>query len=358
MPPQHNMMPSISAFAFATPISISISYSLPLSPSLTPTMQDAPPAPGAALLQAALHATRAMLPPFNALVHKGQAGRLCVIGGSAEYVGAPFFAAMAALRMGADLATVVTHPLAAPAIKSMSPDLVVLPSFASILEPMTASPLRAVHAFVVGPGLSRSDEAASVVAAALANVVPNDAPLVLDADALWHLAQSESLREMLARAPRTVPAILTPNVVELQRLLAVADCDSAQQLIDDVFGGNALVVVKGTVDHVVTSSTSSVPAVFCARPGSGKRVGGQGDILAGIIAVCANWAAQHARREGLSSKELLCAVVNATAAACALTREAARRAFVTFGRSLVASDILPVLGKVMRDFEEGHLTLS
>ena len=38
--------------------------------------------------------------------HKGQAGKIGVVGGCEEYTGAPYFAAMSALRMGADLAHV------------------------------------------------------------------------------------------------------------------------------------------------------------------------------------------------------------------------------------------------------------
>ena len=38
--------------------------------------------------------------------HKGQAGKIGVVGGCSEYTGAPYFAAMSALRMGADLAHV------------------------------------------------------------------------------------------------------------------------------------------------------------------------------------------------------------------------------------------------------------
>jgi ATP-dependent NAD(P)H-hydrate dehydratase len=48
----------------------------------------------------------AMVPPLTPSKHKGQAGKIGVVGGCAEYTGAPFFAAIAALRIGADLAHV------------------------------------------------------------------------------------------------------------------------------------------------------------------------------------------------------------------------------------------------------------
>lgn len=54
-----------------------------------------------------------------------QLGRVGVLGGSKDYTGAPFFASMSALRMGADLAYVLTAEEAAPALKAYSPELMV-----------------------------------------------------------------------------------------------------------------------------------------------------------------------------------------------------------------------------------------
>jgi hypothetical protein len=59
--------------------------------------------------------------------HKGQAGKIGVVGGCEEYTGAPYFAAMSALRMGADLAHVFCAEGAGHVIKSYSPELIVHP---------------------------------------------------------------------------------------------------------------------------------------------------------------------------------------------------------------------------------------
>jgi ATP-dependent NAD(P)H-hydrate dehydratase len=39
-----------------------------------------------------------VIPPLRASLYKGQAGKIVVVGGSAEYTGAPYYSAMAALR--------------------------------------------------------------------------------------------------------------------------------------------------------------------------------------------------------------------------------------------------------------------
>lgn len=56
-----------------------------------------------------------------------QAGRIGVFGGSIEFTGAPYFSSIAALKVGADLSYVFTVKDAAFAIKSYSPELMVLP---------------------------------------------------------------------------------------------------------------------------------------------------------------------------------------------------------------------------------------
>lgn len=42
---------------------------------------------------------KACIPPLDGSSHKGQAGRIGVVGGSLEYTGAPYFAGISALRV-------------------------------------------------------------------------------------------------------------------------------------------------------------------------------------------------------------------------------------------------------------------
>ena len=67
---------------------------------------------------------------------------------------------MSSLRIGADLAYVLTTSQAAPVIKTYSPELIVLPILDdenNVLE-MT-SWIAKCHAIVIGPGLGRSLQA-------------------------------------------------------------------------------------------------------------------------------------------------------------------------------------------------------
>lgn len=48
-----------------------------------------------------------MVPPMLESFHKGQLGRVAVIGGSEDYTGAPYFSAMASAKLGADMVIVL-----------------------------------------------------------------------------------------------------------------------------------------------------------------------------------------------------------------------------------------------------------
>src|SRR6266487_6266293 len=97
-----------------------------------------------------------IVPPLTSNLHKGEMGRIGVIGGSREYTGAPYFAAISTLKIGADLSYVFTTKDAAPIIKSYSPELIVYPSLDSndAYEEIS-SHLPQLHTVVIGPGLGR-----------------------------------------------------------------------------------------------------------------------------------------------------------------------------------------------------------
>lgn len=62
---------------------------------------------------------------------KGENGRVGVIGGSFEFTGAPFYAAIASLKAGGDLAHIFCSKSASVAIKAYSPEVIVHPVFVS-----------------------------------------------------------------------------------------------------------------------------------------------------------------------------------------------------------------------------------
>lgn len=181
---------------------------------------------------------------------KGNAGRVAVVGGCAEYAGAPFFAAISALRTGCDVAHVFCTESAAPVIRSFSPEIIAHPyvfeaSRAETAETGLDTPpaqktftrdgaldalsarerlrfddgvrktkrwLKNMDALVIGPGLGREQEALAFVWDILAFARETNVPTVIDADGLFLV----SLDPTIARGNANV--VLTPNAAELSRL--------------------------------------------------------------------------------------------------------------------------------------------
>lgn len=158
------------------------------------------------------------------LLHKGQRGRVAVVGGSSEYTGAPFFAAMAAERSGSDVVHIFCHPDAAVPIKSYSPTLIVHPLFKNAIwtpseREAFLNKLRSIHVVVLGPGLGQSEAMIMVANETICFTKREQKFLVADADVFRLPAETFYL---LKGHPR---CILTPNSIELtyiERLLALS----------------------------------------------------------------------------------------------------------------------------------------
>ncbi|KAM5278804.1 ATP-dependent (S)-NAD(P)H-hydrate dehydratase isoform 3-T3 [Hipposideros larvatus] len=231
---------------------------------------------------------REIIPPLTTKKHKGQDGRIGIVGGCQEYTGAPYFAAISALKVGADLSHVFCTREAAPVIKSYSPELIVHP----VLDSPDAVHevekwLPRLHALVVGPGLGRDDfllgNAKGILEASKARGVP----VIIDADGLWLIAQQPGLIQGYRKA------VLTPNHVEFSRLSEAvlrgpvdsSDRRGAVLRLSQALG-NVTVVQKGEQDVI----SDGEQVLECSQQGSNRRCGGQGDLLSGSLGVFAHWA--------------------------------------------------------------------
>jgi len=306
-----------------------------------------------------------LIPPLNGTLHKGQSGRVGVLGGALDYTGAPFFAAMSALRIGADLSHVICSPTAAGAIKSYSPDLIVHPILREDQTPdgiqgALSGLLSRLHVLVVGPGLGREDYMQKFATRAIELAKDKGMFIVLDADALLLVGNDSSLIKGYRRA------VLTPNVVEFKRLSEQVKIDpktpskERASLVSRALGG-VTIVEKGAQDiictntgdasaedakisHVTPGETTEEQVVVDVQGGL-KRCGGQGDILSGSIGTMLAWGKCY--EDGAfgdksipSSRMPLLASVGG----CMVTRTASKRAFAKQGRGVVTEDMLPELG--------------
>lgn len=304
---------------------------------------------------------RAITPNLDPSKHKGQAGKIAVIGGCREYTGAPYFAAISALKIGADLSHVFCTKDAASVIKSYSPELIVHPileeSYSirdedkpSISGKVLAEVNKWMERFdclVVGPGLGRDPFLLDCVREIMKHARQSNVPIVIDGDGLFLVTDS---LDLVSGYPL---AVLTPNVNEYKRLVEkvlnckVEDHDAHEQLLSLAKGiGSVTILRKGKSDLISDGETVKSVSIY----GSPRRCGGQGDILSGSVAVFLSWARQ---RLSAAEGDLPISKINPTVLGCiagsALMRKAASLAFQNKKRSTLTSDIIECLGKSLED---------
>ncbi|XP_071088781.1 ATP-dependent (S)-NAD(P)H-hydrate dehydratase-like [Haliotis cracherodii] len=199
-----------------------------------------------------LQMVKAVIPPLSYSRHKGQAGRVGVVGGCREYTGAPYYAAISSLRVGGDLATVFCTQAAATAIKSYNPELIVLPCLdeGNAVSSVTAV-LPRLHSLVIGPGLGRDAAVLKTTTRIIEAAKGRNMPMVIDADGLFLVTDNPSVIKNYTKA------ILTPNKVEFGRLYEKV-CGgkpnpenpvvSLKQLCQQL--GNVTIVQKGEMDVI------------------------------------------------------------------------------------------------------------
>ncbi len=207
--------------------------------------------------------------------HKGDYGRILLIGGGENYGGAIIMSTSGAVNSGAGLTAVATHPVNLTALHTRLPEAM----FIDWRDAKLANLIKNMDVVVCGPGLGMSDLAKQIMVI-LRRCTSEKQTVVLDASALDLISEDKSLLPTNAGH-----LILTPHQMEWQRLSQIripfqtdsANIDALNQLIPD---SNAALVLKSNHTHVYDGKGQ----VFVNPLGNpGMATGGMGDTLAGII---------------------------------------------------------------------------
>ena len=282
--------------------------------------------------------------------HKGNNGKVLIVGGSKDYYGAPAISAKAAIATGADLTYIYTPQNAALAIKSISEDFIVkeakgdylsLDDLEDILEIASH-----VDAVLLGPGSSQNEETGKLFNVLAMKI---DKPLVLDADALKLVDLSlVSKKEDLIVTPHLsefksfFKNISKEDMNNLEKFVKLEDkenldfikvndkIDAIHKITKSIEGS---VILKGKYDFIFNGNRLKIN-----RTGNpGMTVGGTGDALAGI---CLSLLSQ-----GLNS-------FDAALLAPYLNGKAGDLAYEAQGYGFGAQDLTQYLGAVMNGLIE------
>lgn len=218
--------------------------------------------------------------------NKGTFGRTMVVGGSANYSGAPAFAGAAAARAGAGLVTLAVPQTITYTINGLVPEATLLPlddGDGEILDGWSSA--RSIYkslfkysALLVGCGLGTSRQARILIDCLILS--PIDVPLlVVDADGLNIISKFYKWWDRLPEH-----SILTPHVGEMSRLTGL----SVEQIQSDRLGvvqayakeWRKVIVLKGA-NTLVGEPNGTVWISGVANPALASA--GTGDVLSGII---------------------------------------------------------------------------
>jgi hydroxyethylthiazole kinase-like uncharacterized protein yjeF len=281
---------------------------------------------------------RSLLPPRPLDANKGTFGKVLVVAGSTNYIGAAYLAAVGAGRVGAGLVTLACAGSIYPimAAKLVESTFLPLPDVEGFLTGESAhSVLQALdqgyNALLVGCGLGQMAYVQAFVQSLLPRLKGKTLrAVVIDADGLNALASRDQWWQKL-----TVPAIVTPHPGEMSRLtgLPIADIQAArlQTAVGQASAWGTTVILKGA--HTVVAAPDGRARVSpFANPALAS--GGTGDVLAGAIA-------------GLVAQGL--EPFDAASLAVYLHGRAGEKVRAELGDAgLLAGDLLPALPQVIK----------
>ena len=285
---------------------------------------------------------KSVLPRRPLQANKGSFGRLLVVAGSINYIGAAYLACSGAIRVGTGLVTLATASSLQPVLASKLTEVTYLPlpeSPPGIISPEAVRPvfqqLNHFNVLLLGCGLGQSPSVARLVRTILLGkqkpVLPS---LVLDADALNILADTPGWWIGL-----TTDAILTPHPGEIARLagMTVEEVQADREGVAKKMAAKwkKTIVLKGAYT-VVASPEGKVKISSIANPGLASA--GTGDVLTGAIA-------------GLVAQGQ--SLFDAAACGVYLHAEAGEVVRARLGDAgMIASDLLPELPQVIKRVKE------
>jgi hydroxyethylthiazole kinase-like uncharacterized protein yjeF len=218
------------------------------------------------------------LPRLRAKAHKGERGRVVLVGGAPGMSGALRLAARAAFAAGAGLVHTLSPAESAKLIAGAEPDVQARVWAGTVEDEELRGLLGQADSLVIGPGLGRAPETRNAVASLLASAT---ASVVLDADALTAFGGAVGeLKKLLAGRP----TVLTPHLGEFRTLFpthaSVAEQDPWSAASSAAKESGAVVLLKG-VPTVIAHPDGQLLTVAAGNPG--LATGGSGDILSGLI---------------------------------------------------------------------------
>lgn len=204
--------------------------------------------------------------------HKGDFGRVSIVAGSDNYIGAAYIASQSAVRSGAGLVTLFTKESIMDNLRNKIVEAMIM----SYEEDDFKNKISKSDSIAIGPGMGNNKDTYEYIKDI---ILTEGCPVVIDADGLNVLQNN---LDILSKAKREI--IMTPHMGEMSRLTGI----SIYKIIEDRLNiakdfakkYNVILLLKG-YNTIITDGDG----IYINTTGNSKMAsGGMGDALTGIIA--------------------------------------------------------------------------
>jgi hydroxyethylthiazole kinase-like uncharacterized protein yjeF len=234
---------------------------------------------------------------------KGENGKVLVIGGSKDYVGAVALAGLAALRSGADWVTIAAPEKVGWAINALSPDLVVKKYKGDDFCASRAKDIldfeKSFDSVLIGNGMGMHagyfvkkyvNETKKLLVIDADGIKSVDTSIVKNSIITPHIKELETFMKNSKINSETIKKIVNEKNIGKKALLI-------KNSFRNFLNKNNVILLKGPVDIIISESR----VLFSRGGNAGMTKAGTGDVLAGL---CVGFLAQ--------SKNLLQSAVNSS----------------------------------------------
>lgn len=242
------------------------------------------------------------LPKRSPASHKGDNGKVLVIGGSKDYIGAVALAGLAALRSGVDWVTIAAPEKVAWAVNCLSPDLItkkIKGEYFSLKDSSKIIKLsKKFDVLLIGNGIGNKIDTKKFVK----KIIKTEKLKVVDADAIKAIRIQDIDKTIITPHIRELSIFLKNSKINTQTIKRIINEKNIQKkalLIKNQLKNkikNNVILLKGKTDTLISKNKIR----FNKTGNAGMTKAGTGDVLAGL---CAGFLAQ--------SKDLFQSAVNA-----------------------------------------------
>jgi len=215
--------------------------------------------------------------------HKGEFGKILVIGGSMNYSGAPAYSSLTGIHFGIDLVITYVPEVIGDVLKGYSPNMIVRTSPGRWLTMKAFTDISKLIEWsdvtLIGPGMGQEKETEELLVKLLEKLSEGKKSYVLDADALKLVKNHLDLL-------KGQKVILTPHEGEL-KIMTNTDLPSykniearSHKILDLAKKLDVTLLVKGPYDYISDGKMVKINRTGCPE----MSIGGTGDVLAGLCA--------------------------------------------------------------------------